>query len=225
MSWQRKMVGVCVVALGFSSAWAVPVSYTIEQGGDASFGYSFLHGATHDFGMAPFLPGGEKYFRINGTLTGDFNGITLTLDPVTLTATGLGSGPGAGENWTMEILGGMIDAPDAIFDDSLLGTIDYRLIDDLNVEQDAGTFYIFDRDFGVPPILNGGEFTIWANNWRNFATSGGAAQTRHDVPLALGFDLKATDPTGGPTIPEPGTLVMLLGGVACLGMMRRRRTA
>ena len=225
MRWQTICFGVLLTAVCAAHVSAVPVTYTIQQGGDDDFAYSYLHAATHDFGMSPFLPGGVRWFRLNGILTGDFDGTTLTLSPAVLTATGLFHGPGPGENWTMEILGGSIDAPDAIFDDSLLGTIPYRLLDEFDVEQDSGAFYFYDRDFGIPPIITSGEVTLWGNNWRNFAVGGDPAQTRDDVPLPMGLDLSAKDPSGGPTVPEPATLALLACGLAGFSLSRRRQRA
>ena len=202
-----------LLALCTGLAVAAPVSYTLDQGSDGSFQFSFLHDATNAAGLAPYFPGGDKLFRVNGDIDGDFTAGTLTVSPSTLTADGLASGPYNGETWTLEILGGSIDAPVGPFDDSFLGSFDYDLLDPNDVSVDTGTFYFFHGDFGAPAQeVTASSITLWGNNWRNFAIGGDPSQTAGDVPLPLGLDVQANDDTGGPVIPEPASALLFLRG-------------
>ena len=190
------------------------------------FSSGFLHDASNAAGLAPYFPGGDKLFRVNGDIDGDFDGSLLTLSSSTLTAEGLASGPYDGETWTLDILGGSIAAPVGAFDDSFLGSFDYDLVDPNDVTVDSGTFYFFHGDFGAPAQeVTASSLILWGNNWRNFAVGGDGAQTPGDVPIPLGIDISAMDDSGGPVIPEPTSAGLLLLGMATAIGVRRRTNA
>ncbi len=182
------------------SALATPMVYTVETGTQDGFGFSVLHSATSTAGMAPFYPGGTILFDLSGTLSGDFDGTTLTLDPGSLSAAGVGGGfSGA---WTLDIAGGAIAAAGSFAG----GTIDYVLRRPDASVFDSGTFHFAPVDFpGAPNSLTGTQLALWGNNWNN-SVAGPSS-----VAFPIGFDIRAQGQTA--PIPEPSALLLFGAGM------------
>lgn len=201
--------GVALTALLFPlSALATPMVYTVETGVQNGFGFSVIHSATSTAGMAPFYPSGTTLFDLSGTLTGDFDGTTLTLAPSTLTAVGVGGGFAG--TWTIDLTAGAITAAGSVAG----GTIDYVLRRPDASVFDAGTFHFAPMDFQGPPnSLTDTQLALWGNNWNN------AVVGPSSVQIPLGFDLRAK----GATAPVPEPSALMLFGAGLFVAMRRPR--
>ena len=203
--------GIALTALLFPlSALATPMVYTVETGTQNGFGFSVIHAATNTAGMAPYYPSGATLLDLSGTLTGDFDGTTLTLAPSTLTAVGVGGGFAG--TWTIDLTGGAITAAGPVAG----GTIDYVLRRPDASVFDAGTFHFAPVNFpGAPNSLTDTQLALWGNNWNN------SVAVRRSVQIPLGFDLRAQ----GVTAPVPEPSAVLLFGAGLFVAARRPRLA
>ncbi len=215
-----RLLLVAAAAFLFSGpAAAVSIDYEVTQGAEPFFQFSFLHAATSNCCGAPaqYRNDGAKLFRIEGTLTADWDAGDETaelLADVTLSATVIhASVPNAsiGDVFELVILAGSFleDTPNG----RAQGELDYRLFDpdDLVVPVAEGTFQVF-PETSFPTSANrvsDSTFSVWANNWEN----GVDPVPSGDFFAALGIDMVA--------VPEAGTwLLLATAGVAAL---RRKR--
>lgn len=243
---------IATLVLG-SQARADTVEFTLKQGSDGGFGFSWLHPAAGS--STGFSMNGDPKSRIDGTFSGEWNGASNLLTGIngvfTTQNTNINAYLGANnsEQITVKItdgrLRGGLGTNGLPGGDLAGGYMTYEIWGSDNGKLDDGQFSFYTRDFSSgdpdPNSLDypspGHDFALWGNNWvntdvaawDNIAASLGApgvfsGQPDGTDPNFLRLGTDLRGPGVAQPIPEPGTWA-LIGIVALFAGYRRRKAS
>lgn len=219
----RKLVMLLLslaASLGIaSSGLAIPVSYQLQNGSEDGFAYSYIHDAQNG---DPFAMSGALLFELSGTLTGDFDGTTLVLDPDQLFSASLK--PKVYDDHVLVIEAGELFVSGGFAG----GWIDYVLQDEVtgDVLSDS-VLYLEPMAFpGGPNTLSATSLRLWGNNWDNTTNDwdqlvadgllNSAPEIIEVADFRLGMDIV------GVAVPEPGAALLFAAGALVTGARVRR---